>query len=143
MLKNILLFAPNIGLSLAFILLTFGVLDGVWLGFIAKSWYQAEMAGLLRTEFITWPWVAFYVLYSVVIFVLAVVANRDKSALYASIDGALLGLASYGAYNLTNYSIMQGFSLKIMLLDWCWGIFISAICALSGWYGFQCLRRHE
>ncbi|WP_414829742.1 DUF2177 family protein [Alteromonas sp. H39] len=137
MLANILRFAPNIVFSLLAIMVCFGVLDGIWLGLIAGDWYRAEMEGLLRDQVITWPWGVFYLLYAGVIFVLAVVANRDKPLYYAGIDGALLGLASYGTYNLTNYSLIDGFSLTLALVDWCWGVTVTGICAMAGWVGFQ------
>ncbi|WP_026377529.1 DUF2177 family protein [Aestuariibacter salexigens] len=137
MLANIKRFAVNIIASLAAIFLCFAVLDFIWLGMIASDWYQTEMAGLLREQFIAWPWLVFYLLYGGVVFVLAVVANRDKPLYYAGIDGALLGLASYGAYNLTNYSIIEGFSLFIMAIDWMWGIFLTSVSAMCGWLGFQ------
>ncbi|MBT1451562.1 DUF2177 family protein [Glaciecola sp. XM2] len=141
MLANVRLFFKNISLSLMSILLAFAILDFVWLGLISPSWYQAEMAGMLRENFITWPWLVFYLMYGCVTFVLAVVPNRDKPAYYAMIDGALLGLAAYGAYNLTNYSILEGFTLKIMLIDWVWGTCLTALCATAGWFGFQFLRK--
>ena len=80
-------------------------------------------------------------MYGFVVFVLAVVANRDKSLLYAGIDGALLGLASYGAYNLTAYSIIDGFTLFIMLIDWAWGTFLTSASAIAGWLGFKAALR--
>ena len=76
-------------------------------------------------------------MYGCVVFVLAVVANRDKSLFYAAIDGGLLGLASYGAYNLTAYSIIEGFTLKIMLIDWLWGTALTSVSAMAGWLGFH------
>jgi uncharacterized membrane protein len=141
MLQNIQTFFKPILISLVFIFLAFGALDFLWLGIIAADWYQTEMAGLLRDPFITWPWLVFYVMYGFVTFVLTVVPNREKPWYYASIDGALLGLASYGAYNLTNYSILEGFTLKIMFIDWCWGICLTATSATAGWVGFQLLRK--
>lgn len=142
MLQNIIRYVSSIGVSLLAILVCFALLDGIWLGWLAADFYRSEMQGLLRAQFVTWPWVVFYLLYSGVVFVLAVVANRDKSGLYAAIDGALLGLASYGAYNLTNYSILEGFTFAIMLTDWAWGVFLTSMCALAGWKGFQ-LMRHD
>jgi len=124
MLSNIIRFAKNIVVSLIAIFVCFGVLDFLWLGVIADGWYQSEMAPLLRSQFITWP----------------VVANRDKSLLYAGIDGALLGLASYGAYNLTAYSIIEGFTLFIMLIDWAWGTCLTSASAMAGWLGFQLVK---
>ena len=101
------------------------------------------MASLLRENYITWPWVVFYLMYGLVVFVLAVVANRDKPLYYAGIDGALLGLASYGAYNLTNYSIVEGFTLFITAIDWAWGTFLTSVSAMAGWTGFQQVRNSE
>lgn len=123
--------------SMLAILLCFAVLDGIWLGLIAQSWYQTEMASLLRNEFIQWPWLVFYLSYSAVVLVLTVIANREKPWWYAGIDGAFLGLASYGAYNLTNYSIIEGYSLFITLVDWSWGIFVTSMSAIAGWWGFN------
>jgi uncharacterized membrane protein len=140
---KIVTFLTNIIISLLFIFLAFGLLDAFWLGWLAADWYKTEMAGLLRAQFITWPWLVFYLMYGFVTFVLAIVPNREKPWYYASIDGALLGLASYGAYNLTNYSIIEGFTLTIMLIDWSWGIFLTSASASAGWFGFQCLRKSK
>jgi len=141
MLKKIQQFLKNILLSVLFIFITFALLDAFWLGWLAADWYQNEMQGLLRSSFITWPWLVFYLMYGSVTFVLAIVPNREKPWYYASIDGALLGLASYGAYNLTNYSIIEGFTLTIMLIDWSWGTFLTSASATAGWLGFQLLRQ--
>ena len=137
---NIVRFLSSIVVSMIAILLCFGLLDLIWFSAISGDWYQQEMQKLMRTDFIVWPWLVFYFLYGGVTFVLAVVANRDKPFYYAGIDGALLGLASYGAYNLTNYSIIEGFSLFIMMIDWAWGIFLTSVSAMAGWVGFQKMR---
>jgi uncharacterized membrane protein len=137
MLSKIIQFSRNIALSLIFIFLTFALLDALWLGWIATDWYQHYMTNMLRTEIITWPWLVFYLMYGCVTFVLCVVPNREKSALYAFIDGGLLGLASYGTYNLTTYSLLSGFTIELMMVDWVWGICITSLSAMAGWYGFQ------
>ena len=140
MITNSIFYLKCIALSLVAIFSCFALLDFVWLGNVADAWYQTEMAPLLRSQFITWPWVVFYVMYGLVVFVLTVVANRDKPWFYAAIDGALLGMASYGAYNLTAYSIIEGFSFFIMAIDWVWGTFLTGTSAIAGWIGFQFLR---
>lgn len=141
MLDKIKQFLISILLSLLCIYIAFGILDAIWLGLIAKDLYQQEMQNILRTDFITWPWVFFYLMYGFVTFVLTIVPNREHSWSYATIDGALLGLASYGAYNLTTYSIIEGYTFKIMLIDWSWGIFLTSCCATVGWFGFQFLNK--
>jgi uncharacterized membrane protein len=141
MIAKIKQYMGSIALSLLCIFMTFGIMDAIWLGWIATEIYQTEMQGMLRSEYITWPWLVFYIMYCSVTFVLTVVANRDKPWTYAAIDGALLGIASYGAYNLTCYSILDGFTLKIMLMDWSWGTFLTSSSAVAGWLGFQVLRK--
>lgn len=141
MLAKIKQFLINILLSLVCIYVVFGAIDFVWLTWIAKASYQSEMEGLLRSDFISWPIYVFYLVYGFITFVLTVVANRDQNWTYSLIDGALLGIASYGTYNLTCYSIMEGFTLKIMLMDWAWGTFLTGISATAGWFGFQALRK--
>lgn len=141
MLTKILHHLKPIIFSLITIWLCFGALDALWLGVVAQDWYMQEMAGLLRDEFIRWPWVAFYLLYSFVLLVLVVIANRDKPIWYAAIDGAFLGAASYGAYNLTNYSLIDGFSLFIAIVDWTWGVTITCLSAMAGWAGFRIASR--
>ena len=143
MITNSIFYLKCIALSLVAIFSCFALLDFVWLGIVADAWYQTEMAPLLRSQFITWPWVVFYVMYGLVVFVLTVVANRDKPWFYAGIDGALLGMASYGAYNLTAYSIIEGFSFFIMAIDWVWGTCLTSASAMAGWLGFQAFREES
>nr|WP_211162842.1 DUF2177 family protein [Alteromonas ponticola] len=127
---------------MAAIFLCFGILESIWFTLLAGDFYRSSLGDLLRESFIVWPWVVFYLIYGGVIFVLAVVANRDKSLYYAGIDGALLGLASYGAYNLTNYSIIADYDIMVALVDWSWGIFLTTVSAVAGWFGFQLKREH-
>lgn len=114
-------------------LLSFLIMDGIWLGFIAKQSYQTAMAGMLRAEFITWPWIVFYLFYCAVIAVMAVLPHHAAGWKTVLFYGALLGAASYGAYNLTNYSILEGWKLGITLQDWAWGVFVTGMSALAGY----------
>ncbi len=123
------------------ILICIGLMDFVWLGLIASDLYQEAMSGLIRKEVILWPWFVFYFMYGAIIFVLAVVANRDKPAYYAAIDGILLGMAGYGVYNLTNYSLIEGFPFYIAVIDFIWGVFLTGTSAVAGWIGFQKMRK--
>nr|WP_297347534.1 DUF2177 family protein [uncultured Glaciecola sp.] len=114
-------------ISLLAIILCFGAMDAIWLGIIADEIYQQEMQGMLRAEYPVWPWVSFYLIYALSITILAVqpsfnnLANAtlqpSKSILVVAFRGFILGLAAYGAYNLTNYAILANWSLKIALID--------------------------
>jgi len=50
-------------------------------------------------------------------------------ALDAALRSAVLGLAAYGAYDLTNLAIVRDWPLRISMIDWAWG---AVICA-AGW----------
>ena len=119
-----------------FTLMTLLILDALWLGIIAKDSYAKEMGSLLREEFPTYPWVVFYLMYSFVIVCIVVKPNLEHQNAAARIacTGALLGLASYGAYNLTNYTVIRDWPLAISIVDWMWGVFVTAMSSLGGYY---------
>lgn len=113
-------------------LVAFAIFDGIWLGIVAPSWYAQAMAPLLRENYISWPWLVFYLGYCMSILVLVLTGDSVKSLLVAGIRGAVLGATAYGAYNLTNYSIIAQWPLSITLIDWAWGTTVTALVAIVG-----------
>jgi uncharacterized membrane protein len=106
---------------------TFLVIDLVWLGIVARSFYQTELGHLMRTQV---NWVAaivFYFLFvaGIVVFAVAPAIER-QSVTHAIVLGALLGLVTYAAYDLTNLATLEGFPLKVALVDLVWG---TVLCA--------------
>ena len=136
MLKKFITFFKHVLLSYLSILITFGILDYIWLGYVAGDFYTDAMQGFLKESVVVWPWLVFYLMYGFIIFVLAIVPNRVKPWYYSFIDGGLLGAAAYGTYNLTAYSLVDGFSLSLLLIDWPWGILLTATSACIGWKVF-------
>ena len=87
----------------------------------------------MRESYPVWPWVVFYLLYAAVMLRLVVLPLPDNaSPALAGFNGALLGVAAYGAYNMTNYAILASWPLSITLKDWAWGTFVSGAIALAG-----------
>lgn len=128
-------------ISFTAIVICFGIMDAVWLGLVADDLYQREMHGFLRTQYPVWPWVSFYLIYSFSILILAVQPSFrplsqqtnvcSRELINVALRGSVLGLAAYGAYNLTNYAILENWSLKISLIDWMWGCFITTCSAMA------------
>jgi uncharacterized membrane protein len=106
---------------------TFLVIDLIWLGVVARSFYQGQIGHLLRANV---NWVAAIIFYLVFVsgIVLLVVwpAIERQSLARAALFGALLGLVTYAAYDLTNLATLQGFPLKVALVDLVWG---TVLCA--------------
>jgi uncharacterized membrane protein len=59
-------------------------------------------------------------------------AVRDGSATTALVNGALIGLIAYSCYEMTSYTIMRDWSIRLVATDLTWGVVISG---LSAWLG--------
>jgi len=105
----------------------FLVIDMIWLGVVARSFYQGQMGHLMRVQ-VNWvAAIAFYLVFVAGIVVLAVwPAVERQSFTHALILGALLGLVTYAAYDLTNLATLEGFPLTVALVDLAWG---TVLCA--------------
>ncbi|MDZ4738286.1 MAG: DUF2177 family protein [Alphaproteobacteria bacterium] len=108
-------------------LIAFLAIDFFWLGWIAKSTYVAEMGDLMRKDPNLVAAAAFYLLYAAGLTLFAVLPGlKADSAIQAIALGAAFGLIAYATYDLTNLSVLNGFSLKLALIDMAWGTFASA-----------------
>lgn len=105
---------------------SFLVIDLLWLGVVARSFYRAELGHLMRVDV---NWVAafaFYLLFVVGIVVLVVWPAIERESLgQALLLGALFGLVTYAAYDLTNLATLEGFPLRMVVVDMIWGM---ALC---------------
>jgi uncharacterized membrane protein len=111
-------------------LFSFVAIDLVWLMWLARPTYVAEMGNLLRKEPQLFAAVAFYLLYAAGLMFFAVSPGlKSGSVTYALFLGAALGLVAYGTYDLTNLSVVEGFNLRIALIDLVWGTVLSGATA--------------
>lgn len=110
-----------------------GALDGVWLGLVAKGLYQREMGELMAPSFRVWTAALFYLLYPLAVVFLCLHV-QPASVWEAVARGAVLGAAAYGAYNLTNASILKGWPIGLSAIDWTWGTFVTGAAAAAGWW---------
>ena len=121
--------------------LVLSVLDVLWLWWVVGRLYRAELGSLMRTEVAVLPAVAFYLIYIVGIVVFAVMpALASGSLLRAAGLGALLGFIAYCTYDLTNLATLNGWPVKVAMLDIAWGTFISALAAVGGTWAVRLLR---
>ena len=106
---------------------TFLVIDLVWLGLIARPFYQTHLGPLMRSD-VNWAAAAvFYLLFVVGIVVFVVWPAIERESLERALSlGALFGSVTYAAYDLTSLAVIEGFSLKIALVDLLWG---TVLCA--------------
>lgn len=124
--------AGQFGLAYLAVLTVLLVLDGMWLGVVAKGLYQREMGSLLADSVRIGPAVLFYALYPAALVYLTLF-TEPRSWTEAALRGAVLGVAAYGAYNLTNLAILRDWPIRISAVDWVWGTFLGSVSATAGY----------
>ncbi len=109
-------------------LFVMATLDALWLGLILKSFYSAQLGSFLKVPFGWAPAVLFYLLYSaaLVILVTEPALQGQWSNLKIAGMGAVLGLAAYGAYDLTNLATLKGWPVQVVVVDMAWGAIMTA-----------------
>ena len=127
------------GLAYAATLLVLGVLDGIWLGYVARDFYRQEIGAMMAEQVRKTPAVAFYLLYPVGLLALALnPMPADWKA--AMLRGALVGLVAYATYDLTNLATLKQWSWRLAVTDVAWGTFISACMAVAAYLVLSRLR---
>ena len=107
-----------------------GVLDFIWLGYVAKKLYYGEMGSILLEKPNMVAAVLFYVIYVIGTVVFVISPALAKGSLAHAIGyGALFGFVAYATYDLTNLATLKGFSLKVVIVDLIWGAFPTATVA--------------
>jgi len=102
-------------------------IDLVWLGVVAKGFYQRQLGHLMRPDVLWLPAVLFYLLYVAALVVFVAGPAVERQSLGRAIGyGAFFGLAAYAAFDLTSLALLKDFPLQAALVDLAWGAFLSA-----------------
>ena len=120
-------------------LLIMGLLDGIWLGVVAKDFYRGYIGE--QFEFHRIPALVFYLSYvaGILLFVSAgsAATNWQQVLMY----GALFGMLAFATYDLTNLATLRGWSLTMSLVDIAWGTFNTGVSATLGWLATRYILR--
>jgi uncharacterized membrane protein len=108
-------------------IIAFFVIDMIWLGVVARGFYQAQLGDLLKPN-VNWAAaVAFYLIFLVGLVILVIGPAVERGSLaQAVLLGALFGLVTYAAYDLTNLATLEGFPVIVAVVDLIWG---AVLCA--------------
>jgi uncharacterized membrane protein len=113
-------------------IVAFLIIDGLWLGLVAKNFYANNLGELLRKDFLVLPGIIFYLMFTAGLVFLAVRPGQpDISLLNIAVHGAVVGLLAYGTYDLTNLSTLRGWPPVLTIVDMAWGTVLSASVSLS------------
>ena len=108
-------------------LLFFFIIDVFWIYFVATPMYKQEISSLMQLK--VPPAILFYVIFLLGLIFFVVNPNQDSALLNVFLIGSFFGLVTYGTYDLTVYASMNIFSLKLVVADILWGMFLSGVVA--------------
>ena len=108
----------------------FFAIDLIWLGLVARSFYQKHLGYILSPE-VNWPAaIVFYLIYIVGIIFFAVrPALEVESLSRALLLGAFFGFITYATYDLTNLATLKDWPLIVVIVDIAWGTVLCALVA--------------
>ncbi len=104
----------------------FFIIDMVWLGLVARTFYRDQIGFLLKTDFNWIAAVSFYVLFVIgLIFFVIEPGLKSGSWTTTLLTGAFFGLITYATYDLTNLSTVRDWPVLITFVDMAWGMVLA------------------
>ena len=116
------------------------VLDVVWIGFVARTFYLQGIGHLMAASPRLDAALLFYAVYALglVVFVVAPQAQkRSGSWLSTLLRGALFGVVAYATYDLTNLATLRDWPVRVTLVDMAWGALASGCASLAGYAAWR------
>jgi uncharacterized membrane protein len=105
----------------------FLILDGLWLGLIAKNFYAKQIGFLFKTDINWTAALIFYLMFIAALILFVINPAIEKGSLtHALLYGALFGLITYATYDLTNLATLKGWPIMVTIVDLVWGSFVTA-----------------
>lgn len=109
-------------------LLAMAVVDGLWLGFVARDFYKSQMGALMAPKPAVAPAILFYLLYPAgLVFFVVMPSLREQSLTAALLAGAFFGLVAYATYDMSNLAATAGWPPALAIVDMIWGAVLTAI----------------
>jgi len=117
------------------------VIDGVWLGVVAKNLYRDAIGHLMADQVNFGAAAVFYVLYPIGVVALAVVPNAESPGWTSTlVAAAIFGFIAYATYDLTNLATLKGWPVSIALIDMAWGTAVTVAMAAAARWAYLALR---
>ena len=120
-------------------LVLLAAIDFVWLAFVSRGFYVAQLGDLMRPQPDLLAAALFYAVYAAGITHFATLpAVRGGGWSTALVQGALLGLVAYATYDLSNLATLKGWPMAMTVVDIAWGTVLTALVAtlagtVTGW----------
>ena len=109
----------------------FFLIDLLWLGLVAKPFYDRHLGYILRGQVLWAAAILFYLFFllGLVVFVIAP-AVESGSLAKAIVLGLFFGFITYQTYELTNYALVKDWPLIVVIVDIAWGMVLSCLVSV-------------
>lgn len=116
-------------------LAAFFLIDMLWLGLVARGFYQKYLGFLLSPKPNWAAAIVFYLLFVAGVLVFVVLPGLEANSLrLVLLRGALFGLITYATYDLTNLATVKDWPLTVTLVDLAWGTVLSTAVSVAGFF---------
>jgi uncharacterized membrane protein len=127
----------NISIFLSLYLISipiFFIIDMIWLGVVAKGFYQSRIGHLMEVSWI--PAILFYLIFLIGLTYFAIypAVHNSGGVQAVFIAGALFGFFTYATYDLTNLATLKGWPVDMVIIDMIWGTLIGGVVAALTYY---------
>ena len=123
------------------VIVPLGLLDALWILVLGKGFYAKHMGFLFTSPVNYAPIAFFYPIYALVVLVLVVMPAVSAGSFVQALGyGALLGLAAYGAYDLTNHATIANWPVVMTVVDMAWGMVVTALTSVIAYFLISSLR---
>lgn len=114
---------------------TFLLLDAIWLGLIAKTFYAKNLALYLTNNVIWLSALIFYVVFNIGLLVFVVLPSIEKNSYTTLVIYSLLyGLVTFATYDLTNLATIKDWPLIVSIVDMFYGMFVALASSSAAFY---------
>jgi uncharacterized membrane protein len=114
------------------------LLDGLWIGVLARPWYQQGIGHLMAEQVNVVAATAFYLVYGLGLMAFVVSpAGASRAWRKTLVSGALFGFCAYATYDLTNLATLKNWPVDVSLMDMAWGSVASLSAAAGGKWVFD------
>ena len=118
-------------------MLTMLVLDGVWIGFVARDFYQGGIGHLMAGAPYLPAALLFYIVYPAGLMVFVLRASPACTTRQIVLRGALYGFFAYATYDLSNWATLQQWPAAVAVVDMLWGAFASALATANARFAWN------
>ena len=113
----------------------FFIIDLIWLGVVARGFYQKNLKYILSPNVNWTAAIIFYLMYIAGIRIFAVLPGIAKDSVrHAALWGALFGFFTYATYDLTNLALLKDWPLNIVVVDILWGMVLCTVVSTLSFY---------